>query len=199
MNHQLPMPTAGNAPTPLWLAILVGILCFWGLMDLDRNAGDFQPDVFAPFTSRQQVEAANPRPATDPQFELGRGVYYTYCISCHQADGQGNALQAPPLAGSDWVLAAHPARIIRLVLHGMQGPITVNGKAYAFNNVMLPWKDALDDRQIAAVLTYLRKNPEWGHRAQPVVAGKVSEIRKSETRRANSWTEAELLKIPLDN
>jgi len=190
-------PQAGTAPTPMWLVGLLGLLFYVATMSLDKQAGRFNPRVYTPYASFEKVEAANPKPATDPLFEKGRGVYLTYCASCHQADGLGSPIQAPPLAGSDWVLAEHPNRIIRIVLNGMAGPITVSGKSYTFNNVMLPWKDTLNDEQIAAVLTYIRMNKAWGNQASPVRPEQVAPIRKATAGRDTNWTQEELLKIAL--
>lgn len=190
-------PVAGRAPTPMWLVGVLGCLFYVATMTLDRQAGGFHARVYTPYASLQKVEEANPKPATDPLFEKGRGIFLTYCASCHQADGLGSAIQAPPLAGSDWVLAEHPNRIIRIVLNGMAGPITVSGKSYTFNNVMLPWRDTLNDEQIAAVLTYIRMNKAWGNQATPVRPEQVAPIRKATAGRDTNWTQEELLKVAL--
>ena len=54
---------------------------------------------------------------------------------CHQGTGEGLPDVFPPLAKSDF-LAADPKRAISILLHGLTGPITVNGKD--FNSVMPP-------------------------------------------------------------
>ena len=41
----------------------------------------------------------------------------------------GGTRFAPPLIGSDWVLG-NEKRLVLLVLHGMEGPVEVNGKLY---------------------------------------------------------------------
>ncbi|NNF03047.1 MAG: cytochrome c, partial [Rhodothermales bacterium] len=69
------------------------------------------------------------------QYLTGEAVYSKYCVTCHQADGQGIPGAFPPVAGAEWV-DGDPGRLIRLVLNGMQGPITVRGEEY--NNVMTP-------------------------------------------------------------
>lgn len=190
-------PVAGSAPTPMWLVLALGLLFYWAQLSLDRNAGGFEAEVYAPFASLNEVKDANPKPPTDPRFEAGRGVYMIYCASCHQPDGLGSAIQAPPLANSDWVQAEYPTRLVRIVLHGMQGPITVSGKQYNFSNVMLPWKDTLTDEQIAAVLTFIRQNGDWNNSASPVTPETVTAIRKVEAARRGNWTPEELLRIPL--
>ena len=53
-------------------------------------------------------------------------------------------------------------RAIRVLLEGLQGPITVNGQA--FNGVMPDF--SLTDDEIAAVLSYVRSN--FGNAGSPV-------------------------------
>lgn len=65
---------------------------------------------------------------------------------------------------SDWVLEEGPGRLIRLLLNGATGPITVNGKEWGSPAGMLAFKDALSDDQIAYVLTYIRQSPVRRHR-----------------------------------
>ncbi|HEV2643364.1 MAG TPA: cytochrome c, partial [Candidatus Elarobacter sp.] len=58
---------------------------------------------------------------------------FTRCAACHQANGQGMPGAYPALAGSEW-LNGNPEVPIRIVLHGLQGPITV--KVASFNSAM---------------------------------------------------------------
>ena len=147
-----------------------------------------------PFKSAEDLDRANPKSPLEAQRELGGGVFLRYCAQCHQNSGLGSPGQYPPLAGSDWVHAPGPDRLIRLVLYGGQGPITVSGKP--FNNAMPSWKDVLTDEQIAAVLSYVRGNTEWGNNAPPVATNSVSHIRKDEPPRDSPWAPDELLKTP---
>ena len=78
----------------------------------------------------------------------------------------------PPLAGSEWLLN-NPEVPIRIVLHGVQGPITVKGSS--FNNAMTPFGDQLSDAEIAAVLSYERSS--WGNNAAPVTSEQVATVR----------------------
>ncbi|MBL9173007.1 MAG: cytochrome c, partial [Verrucomicrobiales bacterium] len=84
------------------------------------------------------------------------------------------------------------ARKIRIVLNGLNGPITVNG--VAFNGAMNSFKDSLSDSDIAAVLTYV--GSAWGNKAPPVSADEVKAIRAEIASRDQAWTPDELLKIP---
>ena len=58
---------------------------------------------------------------------------------------------------------------------------------------MPPLGAALDDNQVAAVLTYIHR--EWGHTAPAVAAAEVAEIRKATATRTRPWTNDELLKL----
>jgi len=67
---------------------------------------------------------------------------------------------------------ANKARAIRIVLHGLSGPVTVNGQS--FNSVMPPVLQ-LDDDQIADVLTYVRNS--WGNQGDAVQTEEVTAVR----------------------
>lgn len=135
--------------------------------------------------------------ANDAAVERGKTVYMQVCFACHQPTGLGLPNMFPPLAGSDWTAAKKPDRMIRMVLHGFTGPLTINGKP--FNTpapLMPPQGAALSDSQIADVLTYVRQT--FGNGASPVMPEQVKAIRDAEQARAAMWTEAELLKIPVE-
>jgi mono/diheme cytochrome c family protein len=190
-----PEPTAGSAPAPVWLFVLLGLLVFWGMLYLDEQGGGFQAKVYRPHPSLAELQAMVPKSEGDVLFANGRQIYGTYCSVCHQPTGQGLANQFPPLTASDWVLADGPGRLARLVLNGVQGPMVVNGQAY--NGAMPPWRDLLTDEQIASVLTYIRQNQSWGNSASAVTPAQVQAIREKTAGRASAWTADELLQIPV--
>ena len=131
--------------------------------------------------------------ATDPSvLAAGKSVYAAVCIVCHQPTGLGLAPVYPPLKDSDWVSAPKPGRLVRIVLHGVNGPLTVNGKPY--NMLMPPHGPQLNDGQIAAVLTYIRQ--EYGNKASPVSTEYVAAARAAFKDRAAPWTETELKAVP---
>jgi mono/diheme cytochrome c family protein len=165
------------------------------LLYADNRSGGFDNQVYEPFGSAEELAALQPKSAGDEVYLKGRKVYQNACQVCHQASGLGAPGQFPPLAGSDWVLVEHPNRIIRLVLNGIAGPIEVNGQA--FNNVMPPWKDVLSDDDIAAVLTYVRRQKDWKNTAAEVKPETVKAIREKTKDRSDPWSAAELLAIPL--
>lgn len=120
----------------------------------------------------------------------GKAVYGTTCAACHQATGEGVSGVYPPLAGSEWV-TGDEAKIVRVVLHGLTGPVEVTGETYS--GMMPPWGGVLKDPELAAVLTYIRSS--WGNKATPVTAAKVASIRAATTSRATPWTAPELAAI----
>ncbi|MGI9182686.1 MAG: c-type cytochrome, partial [Longimicrobiaceae bacterium] len=120
-------------------------------------------------------------PEEQQQFESGKQQYRTSCAPCHQESGMGMPGLGARLVGSSWVLG-DPGRPIRIVLHGKEGEM-----------LMPPFGAALSDEQLAAVLTYLRR--DWGHRASPIRPQEVREIRGYTTGRGRPWTEEELMQV----
>lgn len=177
----------------MWLVALFGLALYWGALYINENAGGFNPLVFNQGDSFATVKARVPHSTTGQQVSRGRQVYRMYCYACHQANAQGIPGQFPPLAGSDWVNAPGPNRVIRIVLNGLHGPIKVSG--YDFNNTMVPWRDQLNDEAIAEVLTYVRGNRQWGNTASPVTPAQVKAIRQATASRGKNWTAPELLQI----
>lgn len=107
------------------------------------------------------------------QMEQGKAVYMQTCFICHQPEGQGVVAQIPPLAKADFVMSKNKNDIIRGVLFGRTGEISVNGKKY--NGIMTPQSNLTDD-EIANVLTYVRNS--WGNSADAVTARDVAAIRQ---------------------
>jgi mono/diheme cytochrome c family protein len=101
----------------------------------------------------------------------GKMIYMQFCIACHMENGQGVPGLYPTLSQTEWVLG-DKKRLIQTVLHGMEGPIEVNGEQ--FNNVMAKL-DYLGDKEIADVLTYVRSN--FGNNADAVAPQEVNAVR----------------------
>ena len=128
------------------------------------------------------------KPLTNEQqllFDSGKQTYAGLCTACHQPTGKGLEGLAPPLAESEWVLG-DPERIVKVVMHGLRGPIKVKGVAYSYD---MPAAGFLTDEQIAGVLTYIRR--EWDHEAAPVPLDLVQKIRAETKGRTDAWTEGE--------
>ncbi len=125
----------------------------------------------APLTSAEQQ-----------RFDAGREIYKNICQACHQPDGRGQDKLAPTLIGS--ALALAPADIpARILISGKEGPV----------GLMPPVGSVLSDDQIAAVLTYIRR--DWGQAGSPVDPGIVKDVRALTAGRTRPWTNEELLAL----
>lgn len=121
----------------------------------------------------------------------GGQLYTLYCSACHAPDGKGaTGGLFPPLAATRWV-AGDPDRAIKVILHGLHGPVDVLGKTYDLE--MPPQGAVLPDDQIAAILTHVRSS--WGNQAGAVTADSVKSIRAATADRKTPWTADELLKL----
>ena len=121
-------------------------------------------------------------------YRKGRDKYSVSCGACHQADGKGLPNMAPALAKSDWV-TGEPNRLIGVAVHGLMGPIKVNGKLVEDVPPIMPPHGFMKDDQLASILTYVRN--AWGNRSGLISDQDVAGYRKSESARTAPWTEVE--------
>jgi nitrite reductase (NO-forming) len=122
------------------------------------------------------AEAPAAGPATkDQRIAAGSQVFSRTCAACHQPTGQEVPGAFPPLAGSDFLMA-DKARSVGIVLGGLNGPVTVNGKN--FMGVM-PSHAFLSDQDLADVLTYVRNS--WGNEGDAVTKDEVAARRAQGT------------------
>ncbi|HJZ70160.1 MAG TPA: PVC-type heme-binding CxxCH protein [Vicinamibacterales bacterium] len=117
------------------------------------------------------------------RFDEGREIYKNICQACHQADGRGQDQLAPSLVASRLALAS-PEIAARILLNGKEGSV----------GLMPPIGSALNDDQIAAVLTYVRR--EWGNDGSPVDAALIKRMRALTAARTRPWTDGELNALP---
>ena len=136
------------------------------------------------------AETALPPPLSPQQqewFNAGRGIYAGVCAACHQTTGRGLEGLAPPLLDSEWVLGSEQ-RLIRVLLHGLSGPIKVRRRQYTGD--MPAFGQALNDTQLASVLTYIRR--EWGHDGAVVTPARVAAERAATAGHSGAWSQEEL-------
>ncbi len=189
-------PKALLVPMPFLLTGLLALMLFLGMLYVDYYGGNlqFKDTVYSPYGNFAQVDDEQFHDPLQERIIHGKNLFMANCSPCHQSSGLGVAGQFPPIAGSEWVNAKSPARIIRGVLCGLQGPIMVKNQLY--NNVMVPWKDTLKDQDIADVLLFIRKNKEWGNDASDVTAEEVATIR-AEVKDHAAFISSELEKVPM--
>lgn len=116
------------------------------------------------------------------RLERGRGVF-AICSGCHGTQGEGTG-EGPPFVQSEW-LAGAPERLARIVMHGLEGPIEVDGQTW---NRSMP-KVAIGADDIAAVLTYVRHTFAG---AAPVDPALVRAVAAATAGRDKPFTPAEL-------
>lgn len=94
------------------------------------------------------AELATQEWSLEQLMEQGQTVYNTYCMSCHQSEGQGLPPAFPALVGSE--IATGPIEDhIDVVLHGVPG------------TAMAAFGDVLNPVDAAAVITFERNS--WGN------------------------------------
>ena len=183
-------PKAVSGQVPVWLFVLGFVLLFWGMYYFDQRSGWFNTEVYTPYVSVTDLQRYQP-PSGGIDLGRGKAVYENVCALCHNPDGAGKPNQAPPLTGSEWVTGS-PARIIRIPLAGLTGPIEVKGQQW--NLAMPAMGAALSDDDLAAALTYMRQS--WGNKASEITPEMVKAIRAQLGNRSQPFTAAELLAVP---
>lgn len=180
-------PHEGFSPVPIFLMFAFAALCFWGGVYLVEHSGGYRWDAYSPDF---KAGADRPKPPEISLFDRGARIYRNQCSQCHQAEGNGVAGVYPPLAGADWV-TGHPQVIARILINGLNGPIEVLGNTYNGNMPAFgPNGLALNDRDIAAVITYVRQ--EWGNSASEVTPDMISQYVADYGSRTAPWKAAEL-------
>ncbi len=160
-----PMP-AGNGPEAL------------SITREERRLIKEWVEAGAPYGSANSPSTAHSRAE---RLQRGQQIFATICTACHQPTGLGIPNQFPPLAGSDF-LNADKERAIRILLHGLQGPIVVNGKE--FNNSMPQL--SLTDEDVASALTYVYGS--FGNSGQDVTPAEVTLVRRENLKSAVAGT-----------
>ncbi|MDR3451848.1 MAG: cytochrome c [Rhodoferax sp.] len=169
-ERENPEPVEGANPTPWFIIVLVTALFVFGVGYIMRTTLN-TPSAWGDGRTAAELQGA-PALAAGAAVD-GAAVFASHCAACHQASGLGLPGVFPPLAGSDWV-AGKKATLIAIVLHGINGPLTVEGKP--FNGAMPTFQGQLQDAEVAAVLTHVRS--QWGNTGAPITADAVAAVRK---------------------
>jgi mono/diheme cytochrome c family protein len=159
-------------PLPVyWIAIA---LVLWGAMTLLQDSAAHRRSDTARIAQARQTLAQQDAP--------GALLFAERCSTCHQGDGGGIAGAVPPLSGSP-VVAADPHAIVQILLHGITGPIAIEGKTY--DGHMPAFASVLDDAQLARLASYVRRT--WGSRGPTLDAAFVARERAATANRAGPW------------
>lgn len=183
-----------NSPEPHARIAAATVKHFWGPADPTKGVMQTQlADVEEKITIKAPAHLTGNAAA---EYRLGGEVYHreAHCVTCHQPNGKGLDPVYPPLVGTPWVTGSED-RLTKLVLHGLWGKIEVNGKVYDPAKGVPPmtaFESMLNDKEVAAVLTYVRNS--WGNQAPPVSPETVKRVRESTKDRSIFWKPEELLK-----
>lgn len=150
----------------LWMTIIV---IFSGLVQSEIFASDGEPNEPAAIHQLTLSES----------LEAGERIFNHYCMPCHQSNGEGIRDVFPPLAKSDYLME-DVDRAIGIIINGLSGPITVNGKEY--NSVMIP--RPINDEEIANVMNFVLNS--WGNSyPKQLTPADVGKIRASRPKAQN--------------
>lgn len=128
------------------------------------------------------------------EYPKGATLFRSICQTCHSADGNGINGLAPPLNKSDWV-TGDKSRLIKVILYGLSGPITIGTKVYKLPEISgempgLASNSNFTDEDIAQVANYIRNS--WSNKGDKISKETVSEIREKYKGRQKAFNEAEL-------
>ncbi len=113
------------------------------------------------------------------QVDAGKALFAGTCSTCHQPDGKGMEGVFPPLAASDYI-KADAKSLPRVILHGLVGPVKVNGKDYNSN---MPPMSQLTDDEVANISTYVLNS--WGNPGGRISKEEAAAIRAAKPANAS--------------
>ncbi|MBU6209313.1 MAG: cytochrome c, partial [Planctomycetes bacterium] len=113
--------------------------------------------------------------------ERGR-LLFGNCVGCHQASGAGMPPVYPPLRNSPYV-TGDPSRLVRIMLHGLEGELEVEGITY---RGIMPAAPIQSDADLALLATWLRS--QWGHASTPITTEFVTKVRAIDAARNGPWS-----------
>ena len=187
-------PQEGYSPIPLFILGFVSAIIFIGSIYIVRYRGGFDPLAYDERFEPSMAGGTAVKVALDPMAE-GKKLFNANCAACHQQNGQGVPGAFPPLAESEWVTGSDE-RLIRVLVNGLSGPVTVKGAQY---NGAMPafgvgsgynWSD----ERISHVATYIRAS--FGNTAPAIAPERVTEVRNASGGRKTPWTASELEALP---
>lgn len=127
----------------------------------------------------------------------GLQLYRTICAACHGADGKGIEDLAPPLKGSEYIDGSMK-RLAAIILHGVSGPIHVDGKLYSLNNDMpgLVNNSAISDQDITDIIKFTQN--AFAKSGKGITLDDVKKMRASKPPGSGVFDEKQLLETDFE-
>ncbi|WDE95527.1 c-type cytochrome [Lentisphaera profundi] len=126
-------------------------------------------------------------------FNHGKELFFGHanCFGCHGPDAEGLPNMGPPLVKSEWVNGSQE-RLIKVMLHGLYGPITVNKKKY---NTPMPMpglgaNPMFKDKDIAGIATYIRNH--FGNKSGAISEKTIQKVRMATKKQSTPYPVSEL-------
>lgn len=125
---------------------------------------------------------------------LGQKLFSSICAACHGIDGNGIDGLGPPLKNSEYVKGANE-KLALVILHGLSGPIHVNGKLYDTNIVMpgLVNNPDFTNKDLQDIMSYL--NNAFSKKTETISIEKIKLLRDKKPAKGSTFTEKELLEL----
>lgn len=153
----------------LTLRIFSCLILLFGLISCSES--DKSSEKTSSSTPKSEKSSKSADDEIAARIKNGKKLYVQHCSACHMPKGDGIPGLNPPLIGTDWV-TGDKERLAKIVIHGLQEEIEVNGQKYKGPMIGLPY---LKDTEIADILTYVRDR--FGKGASPVSEEEVKAAR----------------------
>lgn len=150
----------GHEPVSLWVIAACGIvlLIAGGVLGNAGTLFSYNNTFKEGYVRGKPPGAAEegPKPKTAlAAFSTKGAKIYSKCSGCHGADGKGDGVNFPSLAGSKWVIG-DTQKFAMVVLNGVQGPIS-SGKTYGAG--IMPAQGAgMTAEDLSTLMTFVRNS-----------------------------------------
>lgn len=123
----------------------------------------------------------------------GAKLFQSICASCHGSNGKGIEGLAPPLINSEFI--KNTERLALIILHGLEGPIQVNGKGYDLNLAMpgLIRNETITDMDIANIIAYVTN--AFSPIPKALEEERINELRNIKSASGMEFTMEDLMKF----
>ena len=121
----------------------------------------------------------------------GAILFRQICASCHSTSGEGIRGLAPPLLGSKYI-TDHLEQLGLIILHGLKGPLLINGEIYDEDHQMpgLKYNKDLSDKDISDIISYVTN--AFSVDSKGLGPEKIKELREVLSKDGMEYTEKEL-------
>jgi len=165
----------GHEPVSLWVIAACGIvlLIAGGVLGNAGTLFSYNNTFKEGYVRGKPPGAAEegPKPKTAlAAFSTKGAKIYSKCSGCHGADGKGDGVNFPSLAGSKWVIG-DTQKFAMVVLNGVQGPIS-SGKTYGAG--IMPAQGAgMTAEDLSTLMTFVRNS--FGNSTGDIVTAEMAQ------------------------